>query len=178
MRTLSTSLIVVCLLMSSFVSQAGAQAIPPHVKDAITKLVGEWTCETEIDGKKSPWEFFCQLSPDETSVTYYWSGTDIHTGKKNSGSGILGWDATKQLVVELEIDADGTTFSSTHHILENGEWRSPTVGSTMIDGKPVHLESLRFFTFTGDGEWHGRDTNRMLGGKPQPDSVSVCKRKE
>ena len=177
MRIGLTVVVVGCMFMT-LTSTLEAQSIPPHVRKAIAQLAGDWTCETEIDGKKNSWELHCQLTPDKTSVTYQWSGKDINTGKQNSGSGILGWDGVKQLVVELEIYVDGTTYRSTHHILKSGKWRSPTVGSTFVDGKPVHTESLREFTFSDDGKiWRGRDINRILDGKPLPDAATICRRK-
>jgi hypothetical protein len=130
-----------------------------------------------VDGKKSSWEITCKWSADNKCVTYYWSGTDILTGKPNSGSGIVGWDAAKQTIIEQEIDADGSTFSATHQILENGEWRSPTKGTSIIDGKPVELASIRVFELKSDKELVVTGTKRMVGGKPAPNDVSVCKRK-
>jgi hypothetical protein len=125
------------------------------------------------------WEAELRWSPDESSITYSWSGTDVVTGQENSGSGILGWDAVKQLVVELEIDADGSTYRSTHHILENGDWTSPSKGSTIVDGKRVQIESYRVFTWpSGDDEWRVRDTKRIIDGVPAEDTTSVCKRKQ
>ena len=129
MRILGTILFVIGSLFLLDQSPVCAQEMPGHVKKAIGRLVGQWSCETTVDGEKVTWDLECRWSPDESSVIYSWSGTDIVTGKPNSGSGILGWDAVKQLVVELEIDSDGSTYRSTHHILENGEWRSPTKGS-------------------------------------------------
>ncbi|MCS7471269.1 hypothetical protein NZK35_31835 [Stieleria sp. ICT_E10.1] len=161
----------------SYWFRADANETPRHVKDAIGRLVGEWSCETTVDGETVKWELECQWSPDESSITYNWSGTDIVTGQTNSGSGILGWDAVKQLVVELEIDADGSTYRSTHHILENGDWTSPTKGSTIIDGKRVHVESHRVFTWPSNDEWRGRDTKRMIDGVPVEETTTVCKRK-
>ncbi len=119
----------------------------------------------------------CRWSLDKTALTYDWSGTDFITGEKNSGAGILGWDAVKQMVVELEIDADGSTFKSTHHNLKNGNWRSPTKGSMIIDGKPIQLKSLRFFDWKSNDEWHGTTKNRMLDGKPKPDVTTIVKQK-
>ena len=177
MRVPST-LVIIALLFLLPASTSRAQEIPDHVKKAISQLVGDWTCETVIGDMTSKWEFHCRMTPDETSVIYHWSGADMFTGKPTSGSGILGWDGVKQMVVELEIDSDGSTFRSTHHILESGEWRSPTTGSTVVDGKPVYLESLREFKFSEDGKtWTGRDLHRILDGKPQPDGASICRKK-
>lgn len=176
MRIQAVILLVVGSLFSLVPSSVCAQEMPTHVKKVIGRLVGQWSCETTVDGKKVTWDLKCHWSPDESSVMYSWSGTDIVTGKPNSGSGILGWDAVKQLVIELEIDSDGSTYRSTHHILENGEWRSPTKGSTMIEGKPVHVESYRVFKWPSDDEWHGTSTDKMIDGKPQSDDTSICRR--
>ena len=158
--------------------RANANGMPKYVKDAIGRLVGQWSCETKVDGETVKWEVECRWSPDESSISYNWSGTDIVTGQENSGSGILGWDAVKQLVVELEIDADGSTYRSTHHILENGDWTSPTKGSTIVDGKRVQIESYRVFTWPSKDEWRGRNTNRIVDGVPAEDTSSVCRRKK
>ena len=178
MRIQATCLVVVCIFFSLAPSSVSAQEMPSYVKKAIGRLVGQWSCETMVEGKKVTWDLECHWSSDESSVIYSWAGTDIVTGKPNSGSGILGWDAVKQLVVELEIDADGSTYRSTHHILESGEWRSPTKGSTIVDGKPVHVESYRVFKWPSDDEWHGKSTDKMIDGKPQPDDTSVCRRRK
>lgn len=175
-----SSLGVICMVAFSCIVPASpfasGQEMPDHVKQSLGKLTGEWTSETTAEGRKSSWVFECHWAPDESAVLYHWSGQDMITGKANSGSGMLGWDAAKQLVVELEIDSDGSTYRSTHHILETGEWRSPTTGSTVVDGKTVHVEMYRHFEFPTDDEWRGKCFNIMVDGKPQADTVTVSKK--
>lgn len=170
-------LAILSVVFASMTSLAHAQQAPAHVHKALGRLIGEWSCESTVDGKKVKWDLVCMWSPDKKCVTYSWSGTDILTGQPNTGSGILGWDAAKQLVIEQEIDADGSTFTSTHHILDNSEWRSPTKGVSMTNGKPVHIEANRIFEWKSDSEWHVTGTHRIIGGKPAANDRSVCKRK-
>ena len=90
---------------------------------------------------------------------------------------VLGWDAAKQLAVELEIDSDGSTFKSTHQISESGQWLIPTEGTSMVDGKPLHVESFRVLTLKSNDEWEVTGTHRVIGGKPAPHDVSKMRRK-
>ena len=76
---------------------------------------------------------------------------------------MLGWDAARQIVVEHEIGADGSTFHGTHHISKDGSWISPYEGSTVVDGKPVFFESYRKIAFASQDEWSVAGAHWTLG---------------
>ncbi len=170
-------LAVVSVMFLCIATQVSAQSAPPHVEKAIAKLIGEWTAESTIDGEVFRWEVSIKPSPNGKSVLYFWKGTDIVTGQESSGTGMSGWDAAKQLPYEVDMEADGAVYRSTHRITESGEWTSATEGAAVVDGKPVHVESDRLFKFTSNDEFTIIEGHRVIGGKPSPDAVSVFKRK-
>ncbi|MHB0958896.1 MAG: hypothetical protein ACYC0X_14870 [Pirellulaceae bacterium] len=173
----ATQLAIVLGLFFSFASQASAQAMPSHVHKALGRLVGEWTMETVVEGKTSRSTLASKWSEDQACIIYTWKGNDFVTGKDNSGTGILGWDGARKLVVEHELDSDGSVFTATHQIAENGEWTSPTQGWSIVDGKTEHFESLRVFHWTSDDQWEVKATQHYVAGKRQPDVMSTIRRK-
>ena len=170
-------LVVASILVLAFASQASAEAMPAHVHKALGKLVGEWTMETVVEGKASQSTLVAKWSEDKACITYSWKGKDFVTGTDNSGTGILGWDGNRKLVVEHELDSDGSVFTATHQITEDGEWTSPTHGWSIIDGKTEHFESSRTFKWASDDEWEVKGTRHFVGGKRQPDIVTTVRRK-
>ena len=140
------SLAIACVLFFSFVSQLSAQTMPPHVKrGGIGKLVGEWSCETDVDGKISRWESSVKWSPDREMLDVQLVGNGHHHGPREHRKRDIGLGCSaKQLAIELEIDADGSTYKSTHPTFRRmASGLIPTEGTSMVDGKPVHVESLR-----------------------------------
>lgn len=120
MTSRTISLTIACVFFLSLVSQLSAQTMPPHVKRALGKLVGEWSCETDVDG---------------------------------------------------------SIYKSTHHISENGERRIPTEGTSIVDGKPVHVESLRVLTLKANYEWEVTGAHRVIAGEPAPNDASTMRGK-
>ena len=169
-------ILLITALVASISQQASAQEMPANIKSSLQKLVGTWKMETVVDGKTTHSEVEVKWAPDESVIIFHWSGTDFDTGQQNSGSGMLGWDALRELVVEHEIDKDGATFDSTHHI-EEGKWVSPTRGAIVVDGKGTYIEAHRVFTFKSEDEWKVVGRDRVIGGKPVPDAVSTFRRK-
>lgn len=165
------------VLILTITSHAHAQAMPAHVHKALGRLIGEWTMETVVKGETSKSTLVSKWSEDKACIIYTWKGTDFVTGKENSGTGILGWDGARKLVVEHELDSDGSVFTATHQITEDGEWTSPTHGTSIMDGKTEHFESSRTFTWTSDDEWEVKATRHFVGGKRQPDIVTTVRRK-
>jgi hypothetical protein len=170
-------LAIASVIFFCVVSQASAQSAPPHVEKAVAKLIGEWTAESNIDGEIFRWEVSIKPSPNGKSILYFWKGTDIVSGQESSGTGIIGWDAGKQLPYEVDLEADGAVYRSTHRITESGEWTSATEGTSVVDGKPVHVESYRVFKFKSNDEFTVIEGHRVIDGKPASDAVSVFKRK-
>jgi len=109
--------------------------------------------EHTVGGKSTQSEIVVKWANDESVLVFTWKGTDPLSGKKTSSTGILGWDAAKRLVVEYEIDEDGSTFHGTHHIAKDGTWFSPYQGSVVVDGKPQYFESHRTFKFVSEDQW-------------------------
>ena len=168
--------ILIAALTGLFVQQASAQGMPESVKAELGKLVGKWTMETVVDGETTKSEFEAKWTANKSVIIFHWSGTDFDTGLKNSGSGMLGWDALRQLVVEHELDKDGASFFSTHHI-ENGKWVSLTKGAIVADGKATYIESHREFKIASADKWTVVGRDRVVGGKAAPDVDSTFLRK-
>lgn len=169
-------LVLVAALTGVFVQQAFAQEMPESVKAELGKLVGKWTMETVVDGETTKSELEAKWTANESVVIFHWSGIDFDTGLKNSGTGMLGWDALRQLVVEHELDKDGASFFSTHHIAK-GKWVSLTNGAIVADGKATYIESHREFKFASANTWTVVGRDRVVGGKAAPDVVSTFIRK-
>lgn len=172
-KSLFLSLMVTSALI--FSSRASAE-MPKHVRDALNKLVGQWEVTTTVGEDTNEWELESHWSPTKEAVVYSWKGPDYITKEPNTGTGFLGWDAAKKLVVEFEIEGNGTVFTSTHYISKDGEWTSPTKATAMTEDGPVYVEVQRTFVFESDDELviHGR--HRIVDGEKQPDDKSVFKK--
>ena len=164
------------LVIASVASQASAQQMPEHVQTALGKLVGKWTMETVVDGKKTQSKIVVEWAVNDTVLMFKWQGTDFITGKQEASTGILGWNPIKKLVVEYEIGSGGYTSQATHHISKDGKWVSPIRGSTFLDGKAVFYEEQRTFRFVSKDEWVVTGTDRVIDGEPQPSDKSTFRR--
>jgi hypothetical protein len=167
----------VFVVLASLVSQALAQGMPDHVRGALGKLVGHWQMVLEDGDKKAVSEIDIKWANDKSVILFTWKGTDFTSGRKTSSTGIIGWDAVRQVVVEHEIGADGSTFHGTHHIAKDGTWVSPHEGSMVVDGKPVFFESHRKIVFVSKDKWIITGTNWTLGEEPSDDGVGEFTRK-
>lgn len=172
-KLLSLSLVVASVLLYS--SPASAE-MPSHVRDALNKLVGHWKVTTTIGKDTSTWELTCHWSPTKDAVVYSWEGADFITKEPNTGTGFIGWDATKKLAVEFETEGNGTIFTATHYISKDGEWTSPTKATAMTDDGPVYVEVQRTFAFDGDAQLVIHGKHRIIGGEKEPDEKSVFKK--
>jgi hypothetical protein len=153
------------------------QAMPPHVKKAMDAIVGNWIMETEIDGEKQQLDIEIEWAPTSTVLLYHWKGIDL-SGEENSGSGMMGWDAGKQAVLEQELDHNGSSLTSVHCITEDGEWTSPGRGTVVVDGEAKYSEAFRIFEIKGKDEWVVKGTKRFMNNKQLPDLVSTFRRKK
>ena len=169
------TLLVGFLTSSSSVTDAGE--MPAHVKATLGKIVGDWTMETEVDGKKRSSDFSIKWTINETVLIFTWSGIDAVTGEKASSTGILGWDAVRKLVVEHEVTSTGATYDGTHHIFEDGTWLSPYRGSGLVDGKAVFSETCRTIEIVSKDEWTVSGGDWSSGKAPQPDGKTILRRK-
>ena len=163
-----------CLLL--FASTASAE-MPEHVRDALTKLVGDWKITTTIGDETIEWELSCNWSPTKDAIVYSWEGPDYVTQEPNTGTGIIGWDAAKQMAVEFETEGNGTVFTATHYISEKGEWTSPTKATGVTKDGTVYVEVQRTLLFEGDDVLIIHGKHRIINGKKVPDERSVFKRK-
>ena len=168
------SVMATCLLL--FTSTASAE-MPKHVRDALTKLEGEWKITTTIGEKTIEWELTCKWSPTKDAMVYSWEGPDYITQEPNTGTGIIGWDAAKQMAVEFETEGDGTIFTATHYISDKGEWTSPSKATGITEDGPVYVEVQRAFVFEGDDVLVIHGKHRIINGKKEPNEKSVFKRK-
>jgi hypothetical protein len=168
---------LVLIALTSFVSQLSAQEMPDHVRASLGKIVGEWQMTMKEGDKKTVAGITIKWANDESVLVFTWQGADFTSGRKTSSTGIIGWDAARQVVIEHEIGADGSTFHGTHHIAKDGTWVSPYRGSIVVDGKPVFFETHRKFKFVSKDEWIITGTSWMLGEEPRNDIVGTFKRK-
>lgn len=143
-----------------------AQDMPAHVFATLNRIVGKWTLEDLVDGKKAMSEIEFEWAVPKTTLLFKWKGTDPSTGKPESSVGILGWDPIKQLIVEHEIGSGGHTADSTHIISTDGKWVSPRSGTAFINGKPVHRQEHRIIKNVSDDEWTVTSTDLVIDGKP------------
>lgn len=170
--------ITISLAFLTITSIAHAQEMPDHVFATLNKIVGKWTMERVVDGKKTNSLFEMECAIPKTTLLFKWRGTDSLTGQEESSVGILGWDPIKQLIVEHEIGSGGFTADCTHIITQDGKWVSPSSGTSFIKGKPVHHQSHRIIKMASDDEWTVMVIDSVVDSKLQAEDVSKMIRKK
>lgn len=153
-----------------------AQEMPEHVVATLNKVVGKWTMERVVGGKKADSKFEMDWAIPKTTLLFRWRGTDSLTGKEESSVGILGWDPVKQLIVEHEIGSGGFTADCTHLITPDGKWVSPSTGTSVVNGKPVIHQSRRVIEIISNDEWTVTAHDSVVDGKPQTKDVTTLRR--
>jgi hypothetical protein len=133
--------------------------------------------ESEKDGKTLISELDARWTNDESVVVFTWRGTDPVSDRQTSSTGLLGWDAARQIVVEHEIGADGSNFHGTHYISEEGDWISPYEGSTVVDGEPVFFESYRNINFVSGDKWTVTGTHLVSGEATKQHRIATFTRR-
>ncbi|MGE3776942.1 MAG: hypothetical protein AB7F89_07155 [Pirellulaceae bacterium] len=176
MKSIATSVLFALFVL--VMSQADAQEMPSHVLETLNRVVGKWTMERVVAGKKSSSVFELEWAIPETVLLFKWRGTDALTGHESSSMGVLGWDPIKQLVVEHEIGSGGFTADCTHIITPDGKWISPGSGTAILQGKPVHHQGHRIFTIVSNDEWTVTSVDSVVDGKLQAEDISTLTRQK
>ena len=95
----------------------------------------------------------------------------MNTGEESTQLTIIGWDESRQVVVEHSVNDLGGTLEATHHISDEttDSWESPCIEKDVVDGKVEISESLRIIKFESPTEISVTATSRFVGGKSMPD---------
>ena len=123
MNVVAPCLLLTLLAIPQF---AAAQKMPTEVHDNLMKLVGTWEIETGVNGQDISTVVTLKWSEDRNTIHYEASGSSLKTGLDNATfSGILGWDGSRQLVMEYRYNSLGETMQATHRISKSS-WKSRT----------------------------------------------------
>lgn len=134
-------------------SSIPANQMPKHIMEALKQMTGQWAVETVVDGVTKVSEVDIEWAIEGSALRIARKGADAQGNMSATGTGIMGWDAARKLVVEYEINADGTTSHATHHVSQDGTWLSPISGIRLLDGKQVFYEEERVIEFKSNDEW-------------------------
>ena len=165
------------VIMVSFCFHVQAQEMPKDVHEALNKIAGEWTSKAVVGDKEYDQELVAEWSKDGKTLIYQWKGNNFITGKSDTGTGMLGWNSEKKIVVEHSFSSQGEVMHATHQITKGDSWDSPTYGFTIVDGSSVFWESTRTIKWTSNQEFVVSTSKRFIGGKVSDGFTNTFKRK-
>ncbi|MHC4404003.1 MAG: hypothetical protein ACYTG0_30460 [Planctomycetota bacterium] len=157
------------LLAASVVVGAEKEVnVPKAALDYLAYLRGNWSAEGGSDEDTWKAKYSYRLAPGKHCVIFNGHFDSVLEGR-SPGSGIIGWDSSKQQVVHAEFWASG--FSHTYYLTI----KSPTLlegnaTGTDPEGK-VFVQKLVKVEKKGEDEftWSGSGITR--GGEDEPDYV-------
>jgi hypothetical protein len=173
MRTLlCATAVVVAMIQWSTLAQG--QEIPESARESLGRFVAMWEVEDTVDGEVILSKIDAKWNEDRTAVVYTWRGMDRNTNKPATSTGIIGWDGSRNVLVEFAVSSGGETFSSTFHVTGE-EWRCPTEGTVLEEGKFTTFKSVRVFKWNPSG-FEIISTENMRDGEKGPDTTATLRR--
>jgi hypothetical protein len=155
-------------------NHAVGQEIPDSARKELARFVAMWEIEDAVDGEAIKSTIDAKWNDDRTAVTYTWRGTNPDTNKPASSTGVIGWDGSRKVLVEFAVSSSGEVFTSTFHPAE-GEWRCPTEGTELVEGKFKPFKTVRIFKWNPSG-FDIIGTEKTLDGEARPDTTAALRR--
>ncbi len=153
MTRLATSLSLLTVLLISHESQLAAGELPPTVRAAFAKFIGEWDTEFTAGGTAIKGTTSVKWSDNGSSLILNSKSPSAVSGQELTSTEIFGWDGAREIVVERGFMSDGSSISATHPVSDD-EWTSPATGWWFVDGKPHYEETVRTFQWKSPDELH------------------------
>ena len=150
-----------------------ASSVPPHVSATLARLVGDWTSVTQTqDGRGSSSDVKFEWAIKGMAVRYQWKSKE----DASEGFGLIGWDAVRKVVVEHQMNSNGSVSSATHHISKESKWTSPMRGTRTASGNLIFYELNRTIELISKDSWNMNFRDIFHDGEKQPDISRSYKR--
>ena len=156
---------------------SNAQEIPREVKEFLARLAGEWDITSKQGDKTMNDKLSAKMTKNNEGLIWHWGGTDIDSGATATSVGLMGWDGQKRVIVEHMISSNGVTFDATWTGSGN-RWTSQTRSMELIEGEYKTAVEERVMEFESDDKMIIISKNRLLDGKPQPNTTGIFIRKK
>ena len=154
---------------------ANGQTIPETARKSMGQLVGVWEIEEQVDGEMSKSKIDGKWNHDKTAVVYFGRGRDRLTKKPFTWTGLIGWDGKRKVLVEYSVASNGELFNSTLDTSKEN-WRSPTKGTSLIEGQYKRFKTLRTFKWKSPDELVIIGRSTTVDGESVPDTTATFRR--
>ena len=141
----------ICFVLTMLSSCSFGQGIPDSVRKKFSQYVGNWKEVDQIDGNVvSEGRISLIALPHGEGFEYRYAGSDKQNGEQVNSIGIIGWDESKQKLVEFNVGNSGSSFSSEFKETDDG-YSAPITGvGKNTSGKLVPFRGERALSNSGN----------------------------
>ncbi len=151
------------ILTLTLTATAHSQGMPDEVRERLGKLVGVWDESFSIGEESGTGSVSASALPNGEGIQYhYHNARSVLNGQPIFATGLIGWDAAKQLATERQYANNGAMFTSTFTLNAEGGFTSPIRGSVVDQaGKVSARKDERSISFPDENTFEVRGTSQI-----------------